>query len=181
MLVVRRSGRVSTKMCDVFGSARLTWAGPACASFSLKQGTEVNAMQEMPQFAEMPESVRNIMKSSIEQAKKAFDTFIAASEKAMSNFESTAPQMSNSGMKAVNEKIAEFTKANANANFRYAMRLADAKQLSEVVELQNAHVREMMDSFTKQMEEMRHVMTEFMKEGAKTMQNMPGMPNFNNN
>lgn len=135
-------------------------------------------MQEMPQFAEMPESVRNIMKSSIEQAKKAFDTFIAASEKAMTSFEG-APAVSGTGLKTVNEKIAEFTKANANANFRYAMKLADAKQISEVVEMQNAHVRDMMDSFTKQMEEMRELMTGFMKDSAKNMPNIPGMPTFN--
>lgn len=133
-------------------------------------------MQEMPQFAEMPESVRNIMKSSIEQAKKAFDTFISASEKAMGGLDSSS-SVTSEGLKTLNEKIAEFTKANANANFRYAMKLADAKQFSEVVEMQNAHVREMMDSFTKQMEELRELMTGVMKSSAQTMgANMPNIP-----
>jgi phasin len=129
----------------------------------------------MQQYAEMPESVRNMMKSSIEQAKKAFDAFIAATEKSMMGFEGS-PAMNNSSLKTVSDKIAEFTKTNANANFRHAMRLADAKQFSEVVEIQNAHMREMMETFTRQMEEMRELMTGVMKEGAKTMQNMPGMP-----
>ncbi|MBC8050640.1 MAG: phasin family protein [Chitinophagales bacterium] len=134
-------------------------------------------MQEMPQFAEMPESVRNIMKSSIEQAKKAFDSFLEASEKAMVTFDNT-PAISGTGLKTVNEKIAEFTKTNANANFRYAMKLADAKQVSEVVEMQNSHVREMMENFTRQMEQMRELMTGVMKDSAKNMPNIPGMPKF---
>ncbi len=135
-------------------------------------------MQELPQFAEMPESIRNIMKSSIEQAKKAFDTFIAASEKAMSGFD-TSSNVTADNLKLMNEKIAEFTKANANANFRYAMKLADAKQLSEVVEMQNAHVREMMDSFTKQIEELRDIVTNIVKQSAQTasanISNIQGM------
>ncbi len=135
-------------------------------------------MQEMPQFAELPESVRNIMKSSIEQAQKAFDTFISASEKAMGGFDSSS-SVTAEGLKMINEKIAEFTKANANANFRYAMRLADAKQFSEVVEMQNAHVREMMDNFTKQMEELRELVTRVMKTSAQSAgANMPNMPGF---
>ena len=38
-------------------------------------------MQNTPNFAELPDSIRSVMKSSIEQARKAFDTFAASSEK----------------------------------------------------------------------------------------------------
>jgi phasin len=130
-------------------------------------------MQELPQFAEMPESVRAVMKSSIEQAKKAFDSFIGASQKAMQGVEasSSAPVQ---GVKELNEKIAEYTRLNADANFQYAMKLADTRQLSDVVELQNAHVRETMDRFTKQLEDLRELMTEAMKQSAQNVtSNMP--------
>jgi phasin len=137
-------------------------------------------MNEMPQFAEMPESVRNIMKSSLEQMKKAFDMMMASSQKAMQGFEAN-PAMTGTGLKALNDKIAEYTKANADANFRHAMKLADARQLSDVVEMQNAHIREMMDSFTKQMEELRELMGNVVKQSAENakaaMPHIPGMGN----
>ena len=47
-------------------------------------------MQNMPNFAELPDSMRNIMKSSIEQARKAFDTFVASSEKMMQSLDASS-------------------------------------------------------------------------------------------
>jgi len=136
-------------------------------------------MQEMPQFAEMPESMRNIMKASIDQARKAFETFISASQQAMSNFEGPSNPATD-GLKQLNERIAEFTRVNADANFRFALKLADAKQLGEVIEMQNHHVRDLMDSYGKQIEELRALTTKVVQDSAKTVQanmpNMPGMP-----
>jgi phasin len=133
-------------------------------------------MQDMPQFAEMPESVRSIMKASIDQARKAFETFIAASQKTMSSFEGSSTGTP-SGLKQLNEKIAEFTRMNAEANFRFAMKLADAKQFSDVLEMQNSHARELMDTFAKQLEELRELTTNVVRESTKNIAaNMPKMP-----
>ena len=133
-------------------------------------------MQDMPQFAEMPESVRSIMKASIDQARKAFDTFIAASQKTMSGFEGSSSTATD-GLKQLNDKIAEFTRANAESNFKFAMKLADAKQLGDVLELQNAHARELMDTFAKQLEELRDLTTTVVKQSAQNVTAvMPKMP-----
>lgn len=133
-------------------------------------------MQDMPQFAEMPESVRSIMKASIEQARRAFDTFIAASQKTMSNLEGTSSTTTD-GLRHLNEKIAEFTRMNAEANFQFAMKLTDAKQFNDVIEMQNAHARELMDTFSKQLEELREVTTQLVRDSAQTVTaNMPKMP-----
>jgi phasin len=133
-------------------------------------------MQDLPQFAEMPESVRNIMKASIDQARKAFDTFIAASQKTMAGFEGP-PNTTTDGLKQLNDKIAEFTRMNAEANFKFAMKLADAKQFSDVLEMQNSHARELMDTFARQLEELRELTTSVVKESAKNVTaNMPKMP-----
>jgi phasin len=133
-------------------------------------------MQDMPQFAEMPESVRNIMKASIDQARKAFDSFIAASQKTMSTFEGSSSTTTD-GLKQLNDKIAEFTRVNAEANFRFALKLADAKQFSEVLELQNGHARDLMDTFAKQLEELRELTTTVVKQSAQNVSAvMPKMP-----
>lgn len=133
-------------------------------------------MQDMPQFTEMPDSVRAMMKASIEQARRAFDTFIGASQKAMVNLQGPATA-SNEGLKQLNDKIAEFTKINAEANFRLAMKLADAKQISDVIEIQNHHARELMDAFGKQLEELRDLTTRLIKDSAQNAASMmPKMP-----
>lgn len=142
-------------------------------------------MPQMPQFADMPDSIRSIMKSSIEQAKKAFDTFISTSEKMMQSIDATSSTTTES-LKALNEKIAQFTRQNAEANFNLALRLADARQMSEVVEMQNAHVREQMETFSRQLEELRELTTKVVKESARqtstamqeTMNKMPVNPNY---
>lgn len=131
-------------------------------------------MQDLPQFAEMPESVRNIMKASIEQARKAFDAFIGASQKAMTGMEGSS--QATEGVKALNEKIAEFTRVNADANFRLAMKLADAREVGDVLKIQNQHAQELMENFSKQLEELRDLTTKLVKDSAQTASSMmPGM------
>lgn len=135
-------------------------------------------MQDMPNLTEMPEPMRNMMKATIDQSRKAFETFISASQQAMSGFDTSAnPSMD--GLKQLNEKIAEFTRANADANFRFAMKLADAKQVNEVIEMQSNYVRELMDSYGKQLEEIRSLTTKVVQDSTKSAtnaaQNMPGM------
>ncbi len=132
-------------------------------------------MQEMPKMGEMPEPMRQVMKSSIEQARRAFETFISASQQAMVNIDTSSSPASHS-MKMLNQKIAEFTKANAEANFDLAMKLADAKEMKDVIELQNHHVRQQMDNFAQQLEELRRLTTEVVTEAASkaTMPQTPG-------
>ena len=144
-------------------------------------------MQNTPNFAELPDSIRNIMKSSIEQARKAFDTFVASSEK-MINSVDTSSMPAADGLKQLNEKITAFTRQNAELNFNLAMQLTDARHLSEIVELQNAHLRNQMETFSRQLEELRELTMKTVKEGTKatsaTLQNaassMPSNPFLGN-
>lgn len=123
-------------------------------------------MQTTPNLTELPDSIRSIMKSSIEQARKAFDTFAASSEKILQGLDTSANPVADS-LKQLNEKIALFTRQNAESNFNLAMRLADARQLSEIVELQNAHVREQKETYTRQLEELRELTMKAVKDGSR--------------
>ena len=62
------------------------------------------------------------MKVSIQQAQRAFETFAATSETTWKTMESVS-QPASAGMRALNEKIAEITRGNANANFALALKL----------------------------------------------------------
>jgi phasin len=127
--------------------------------------------QQTPNFAELPDSIRSIMKSSIEQARKAFDSFVSTSENMMHGLDTSSNPVAD-GLKNLNEKVTTFTKQNAEANFELAMKLADARQLSDIVELQNAHMRGQMETFSRQLEELRELTVKALKEGTR----MPGMP-----
>jgi phasin len=139
-------------------------------------------MTDTPNFAELPDSLRSIMKSSIEQARKAFDTFASSSEQLLQSVDTSAVPAVD-GLKQLNEKIAAFTRQNAESNFNLALQLTEARQLSEVVELQNAHLRTQMETFSRQIEELRDLTMRAVKDGAKSVQNaagtIPSNPFFN--
>jgi hypothetical protein len=121
--------------------------------------------QESPNFAELPDSIRDIVKSSIHQAREAFDTFVSAGENMLQGLDTPANPVAE-GLKTLNEKIAAFTRQNAGANFDLAMRFADARQLSDVAELQNEHMRDQIETFTRQLEELREITLKTLKDGA---------------
>ena len=127
--------------------------------------------QQNPNFAELPDSIRSIMKSSIEQARKAFDSFVSASETMLQGLDTSANPVA-ANLKNINEKMAVFTRQNAEANFNLAVKLADVRQLSDIVELQNAHMREQMETFSRQLEELRELTVKALKEGS----HLPGAP-----
>jgi phasin len=112
---------------------------------------------------EIPEPLRELMKMSIEQAKRSFEAFISTSEKAWKSLEHSSPS-GRAGLYALNAKIAEITRRNAEANFALAMRLAEITDVKEAMELQNRHVREQMETFVRQLEEMRDLTTQIIQE-----------------
>ena len=108
---------------------------------------------------EFPEPLRDLMKMSIEQARRAFDTFAASSEKAWKSLE-TSSQSARASLQLLNAKIAEITRANAEANFALAIKLAESKDVAQAMELQSEHVRKQMENFVHQLEEMRDLTTQ---------------------
>ena len=74
--------------------------------------------------AEIPQALRELMKMSIEQAMRAFETFVSTSEKAWKSLE-TSPPNGRATLFALNAKIAEITRQNVEANFALAMKLAE--------------------------------------------------------
>jgi phasin len=112
---------------------------------------------------EIPEPLRELMKLSIDQAKRAFEAFITTSEKAWKALENSSPA-GRAGLYALNIKIAEITRRNAEANFALAMKLAECKDVHQAMEMQNRHVREQMETFVHQLEEMRDLTAQIIQD-----------------
>ena len=120
---------------------------------------------------EIPEPLRELMKMSIEQAKRAFEAFISTSEKTWKSLENASPS-GRASLYALNAKIAEITRRNAEANFALAMKLAEIKDVSQAMELQSQHVREQMETFVHQLEEMRDLTAQIIQEANPTRTEM---------
>jgi len=112
---------------------------------------------------EIPRPLRDLMKMSIEQARRAFETFVSTSEKTWKSLENSS-QSARSSLYALNAKIADITRANAEANFALAMRLAEAKDVNQAMELQSQHVKKQMETFVRQLEEMRDLTAQIIQE-----------------
>jgi phasin len=131
------------------------------------RGQESNMADDAFMKPEVPDAFRDLMKVSIEQAKRAFDTFAATSERTWKTFE-TSSQTASSGLRSLNEKIAEITRNNAEANFTLAMKLTESKDVSQAMELQTEHARKQMETFVHQLEEIRDLATQVIQDSTPT-------------
>jgi phasin len=113
--------------------------------------------------AEIPDALRELMKMSIEQARRAFEAFVSTSEKTWKSLEASSPS-GRGQLYALSGKIAEITRLNAEANFALAMRLAEAKDVNQAIEVQGEHLRKQMESFVHQREEMRDLTAQMINE-----------------
>ncbi|MEG6508682.1 phasin family protein [Methyloligella sp. 2.7D] len=112
---------------------------------------------------EVPESLRALMKMGIEQARYSFETFAANSEKALRAFETNSVTARES-VRDLNHRIAEIGRANAEANFAFAMKLAEAKDFNEALAMQSQHAKTQMETFSKQLEEVRDMAAKAIQE-----------------
>ena len=112
---------------------------------------------------EISDSVRELMKLSIEQAQRAFETFVATSEKTWQSFEAQSLS-ARSALYALNGKIAEITRENAEASFALAMKLAESKDIKQALELQSEHGKKQMETFAQQLEAMRDLAAKLIQD-----------------
>lgn len=98
---------------------------------------------------EIPEQMREFTEKSVDQARKAFDDFMAATQKAVDEMDTSTNDMT-AGAHEVNRKILELTEENMTAAFAHAQRLIKAKDLQEVLVLQSDFLKSQMASLGEQ-------------------------------
>ena len=98
---------------------------------------------------EIPTEMRNLAEQSVEQAKKAFDDFITAAQKAV-----TAVEGQTAGAKAstknIGEKAMAFAEKNVATSFEFAQKVVRAKGIQELTQLQTDFVKTQMPAFVEQ-------------------------------
>jgi phasin len=102
---------------------------------------------------EIPSEMREFAEKSVDQARKAFDGFMGAAQKAAEQVQGTAETARASATDA-SAKVMAQAEANVTAAFDHAQKLVRAKDLSEVMALQTDFVKAQMASFQNQMKEL---------------------------
>jgi phasin len=112
---------------------------------------------EMPKFdipkVEMPAAFREFAERSVAQAKDTYEKMKAVAEEATDVLE-TSYSTASKGASDYGMKVIEAARVNTNAAFDFAGELITAKNLSEVMELYNAHARKQFEAFTRQSKEL---------------------------
>jgi phasin len=98
---------------------------------------------------EIPGDMRQLAERSVEQAKAAFDGFIAAAQKAVSTLEGQAAA-AQAGTKEVSQKAISFAEQNVATSFAFAQQLVRAKDVQEVMRLQAEYIKTQMATMAEQ-------------------------------
>ena len=91
---------------------------------------------------ELSQQMRDLAENNVEQARVAFGQFMDAMTQAMGMWSSgLASNEMTSGFKIVQDRAIRFAKQNAEAGFALAGDLTNAKDIQEVLSLQNRYVQ----------------------------------------
>jgi len=98
---------------------------------------------------EIPTEMRNLAAQSVEQAKKAFDDFITAAQKAVTAVEGHATG-AKASTKNIGEKAMAFAEKNVATSFEFAQKVVRAKDIQELTQLQAEFVQTQMSTLVEQ-------------------------------
>jgi phasin len=102
--------------------------------------------------------VRDVTAKSVEEARKAFESFIDAAHKATAHMEGSADALQSSAKEA-SAKALSFTEANVKAAFDHAQKLIQAKDPQEILAHQAEFVRKQLASVEAHAKELGAVVT----------------------
>ena len=98
---------------------------------------------------DIPEQMRDAADKSVNQAKKAFDDFIDATQKAVAKAEGSAQSL-REGAADVNRQALAYVEENVAASFELAHRLVRARSVEEVAAIQQEFIQRQMKNLTQQ-------------------------------
>jgi phasin len=106
--------------------------------------------------AEVPESVRSMAETTINQTREAYERGKEALDESIDALERSFDAAGH-GATAFNRKLIDIAQRNLNSSFDFAKSLAGAKTLAEVVGLQSAYIRSQFEVFAGQATEIQEL------------------------
>jgi phasin len=123
------------------------------------------AKDPFEQFA-IPNEMRAFAEQSVAQARKAFDGFIEATNKAMGQMQGHA-QAAHSGATEIAHKTMTYAEQNVAATFDFAQKLMSAKDASEVMGLQSQYLSRQMQALSTQVQDLGQSAAKIVVDAAK--------------
>lgn len=123
-------------------------------------------MAENPWNFDVPTQMRQFAEQSVEQAKKAVDGFLTAAQKTATTLETQA-NTAQSGAKDVREKVMTMAEQNIANSFEYAQRLVRAKDMQEMMAIQQEFLKSQMQSMQEQAKDLGAAASKVAMDAAK--------------
>ena len=101
---------------------------------------------------EVPAEMRDFAEKSVEQARKAVDSFLSAARRTVDTFEGSANTVQSSA-KDMTRKTFSYAEQNIQAAFDLAQRMVRARDVQEAMQIQAEFVRSQFESMQTQMKE----------------------------
>jgi phasin len=112
-------------------------------------------MADMPKF-DIPADMRAFAEKSVEQARKAFDSFISSAQNTIQTAEGHAAQ-TRAGVRDVAELAMRNAEKNMASSFDFARKLVQARDPQEALALHADYVRSQMQALADQAKELTTV------------------------
>ncbi len=98
---------------------------------------------------DVPTQMRQFAEQSVEQAKKAVDGFMTAAQKTAVTLENQT-STAQSGAKDMGQRVMTFAEQNISNSFEFAQKLVRAKDIQEVMALQQEFLKSQMQAMQTQ-------------------------------
>jgi phasin len=126
----------------------------------------MNMGKEAFEHFEVPTEMRAFAEKSVEQARKAFDGFVAAANQAASTLEGRA-SAAQAGAKDVTQKVMGFAEQNVASSFDFAQKLMRTSDVGDVVRLHSDYVKKQIHTLSEQAKDLGESATRMASETAK--------------
>jgi phasin len=117
---------------------------------------------------EVPAEMREFAERSVEQARKAFDGFIGAAQKAVESAHGSA-ESARANTQDVSRKAITYAESNVAAAFDFAQKLVKSKDLTEVMQHQSDFLKAQMAALQTQFKEMGAAAQDVAAKAAETV------------
>jgi len=115
---------------------------------------------------EIPKDMRSMAQASFDQARKAFDKFMANAQQTAGSIEERGATVRASA-KDISTKAISNAERNVQASLDYAEKLLQAKDLTEVMRLHSEYVQAQMRSLAEQASEMGQIVSRAAMDAAR--------------
>ena len=115
---------------------------------------------------EIPKDMRSMAEASFDQARKAFEKFLATAHQTAGSIEERNATV-RAGAKDISSKAISYAEKNVQSSLDYAQSLLQAKDLADVMRLHGDYVQAQMRTLAEQASEFGQIVSRAAMDAAK--------------